>query len=334
MHGPRAPFQFLLLAIAGMSIVGFFIFKPFLYALILAAVCAVVFQKPHAAVRRAVGGREVMAATLSTILVLVAIVAPLAILGAQVASEAVVVYGSMHAEGGAGTMFEAVRDFIARSVSIDIASYMEGLLGWLTGNLGPIFSGAVHFVVDIVVFVIALFYALKDGYMLKRAFVMFSPLSDKDDEHIVRTLERAVNSVVVGRLATALVQGILAIMGFWAFGVPNAVLWGSVAAVTALIPGIGTALVVLPAIAYLYLNGMAFAAAGLGIWGVGFVGLVDNIIGPKLIGRGVAVHPFLILLSVLGGIVFFGPMGFILGPLSISLLFALLDTYRRDAGLC
>lgn len=231
-------------------------------------------------------------------------------------------------------MFETVRDFVAQSASIDIAAYMEILLGWLTGNLGPIFSGAVHFVVDIVVFVIALFYALKDGYMLKRAFVMFSPLADKDDEHIVRTLERAVNSVVVGRLATALVQGVLAIGGFWAFGVPNAVLWGSVAAVTALIPGIGTALVVVPAIAYLYLNGMMFAALGLGIWGVGFVGLVDNIIGPKLIGRGVAAHPFLILLSVLGGIVFFGPMGFVLGPLAISLLFALLDTYRRDVGLC
>lgn len=333
MHGPRAPFHFLLIAIAVMAAIAFFIFKPFLYALILAAVCAVVFQKPHAAIVRAVGGREGVAAALSTIMILILIVVPLAVLGAQVVSEAVAVYGAMRAEGSAGTMFESVRDFVAQSASIDIASYMESLLEWLTGNLGPIFSGAVHLVVDIVVFVIALFYALKDGHLLKRAFVMFSPLADKDDEHIVRTLSRAVNSVVVGRLATALVQGILAIGGLWAFGVPNAVLWGSVAAVTALIPGIGTALVILPAVAYLYLNGMVFAAAGLGIWGVGFVGLVDNIIGPKLIGRGVAVHPFLILLSVLGGIVFFGPMGFILGPLSISLLFALLDTYRRDAGL-
>jgi predicted PurR-regulated permease PerM len=334
MHGPRAPFHFLILAIAGIATIAFFIFKPFIYALILAAVCAVIFQKPHAAIRRAVGGREGVAATISTVAILVIIVVPLAILGARVASEAVAVYGSLRSGSGPGTIFETVRDFAAQSLSIDIASYMENFLGWLAGNLGSVFSGAVRFVVDSVIFVIALFFALRDGYMLKRSFVILSPLADKDDEHIVRTLERAVNSVVVGRLATALVQGALAMVGFWAFGVPNAVLWGSVTTIAALIPGIGTALVVLPAIAYLYLNGMAFAAAGLGIWGVGFVGLVDNIIGPKLIGRGVPVHPFLILLSVLGGISFFGPMGFVMGPLALSLLFALLDTYRRDVGAC
>lgn len=320
-------------AVVAMLVIAFFIFKPFLYALILAAVCAVVFQKPHAAIRSAVGGREGIAAAISTVIVLILIVAPIALIGARMATEAVSVYGSMKAGGQAGTLFQGVRDFLADKLSLDLASYAEDFLAWVTGNVGPIFSGAVHFIVDIVVFVLALYYALKDGHALKRAFVVLSPLADNDDERIATTLERAVNSVVVGRLATALLQGLLAMGGLAAFGVPNAVLWGSVTAATALIPGIGTALVILPAVAYLYIGGSAFAAAGLAIWGIGFVGLVDNIVGPRLIGRGVAVHPFLILLSVLGGIVLFGPTGFVLGPLAIALLFALLETYRRDAGL-
>ncbi|MDO8664313.1 MAG: AI-2E family transporter, partial [Candidatus Liptonbacteria bacterium] len=90
---------------------------------------------------------------------------------------------------------------------------------------------------------------------------------------------------------------------------------------------IGTALVLLPAILFLFLNGAVFSGIGLIVWGVGVVGLVDNFLGPKLVERGIRLHPFLILLSILGGIGFFGPLGFLLGPLALSLLFALLDIY-------
>ena len=68
-------------------------------------------------------------------------------------------------------------------------------------------------------------------------------------------------------------------------------------------------------------------AAGLLIWGMVAVGLIDNFLGPRLIGRGIEIHPLLILISVLGGVSLFGPMGFILGPLVLSLFFALLEIY-------
>ena len=125
----------------------------------------------------------------------------------------------------------------------------------------------------------------------------------------------------------ALIQGILTAVGFTFFGIPNATLWGSVAAITALIPGIGTALVLLPAILYLYFSGETLFAVGLLLWGMTAVGLVDNFLGPKLVERGMRLHPFLILLSVLGGVGFFGPLGFLLGPLVLSLLFALIEIY-------
>ena len=125
----------------------------------------------------------------------------------------------------------------------------------------------------------------------------------------------------------ALIQGILTAVGFTFFGIPNATLWGSVAAITALIPGIGTALVLLPAILYLYFSGETLFAVGLLLWGMTAVGLVDNFLGPKLASYGMRLHPFLILLSVFGGVGFFGPLGFLLGPLVLSLLFALIEIY-------
>jgi len=97
--------------------------------------------------------------------------------------------------------------------------------------------------------------------------------------------------------------------------------------VAALIPGIGTALVLTPAILWLYFIGEMLLAGGLLLWGVTAVGLVDNFLGPKLVEKGTQLHPFLILLSILGGIGFFGPLGFLLGPLVLSMLFALLEIY-------
>ncbi len=176
-------------------------------------------------------------------------------------------------------------------------------------------------------FLFTFYYLLKDAQKLKRISLAASPLSGEENEAILNKLELAINSVVRGNLAIALIQGILASIGLTIFGVPNPVLWGMVAAITSLIPTVGTSLVILPAILYLFLNNQIFQAAGLAIWGMVVVGLIDNFLGPKLVGRGMKLHPLLVLLSVLGGAVLFGPIGFLLGPLVLSLFFALFNIY-------
>jgi len=87
-------------------------------------------------------------------------------------------------------------------------------------------------------------------------------------------------------------------------------------------------LVIIPAVLYLWLSGGVGYALGLLVWGMVAVGLLDNFLGPQLVKKGTHIHPLLILLSVLGGVSFFGPLGFILGPLVFSLLFAMLEIYK------
>ena len=275
-------------------------------------------------------GRAGIAAAIATVLILIVIVTPLILLGARMATEATQVYLSLAENGTPSTVFDAVRGIVGDSVPFDVNSYAKEALGYLASNARFVVSGVAKIFVDIILFVMALYYFLKDGNAFRRAFISLSPLMDHDDEEIARMLARAVNSIVTGRLLMALVQGLLAMAGFMLFGVPNAVLWGSVTIVTALIPGIGTALTIAPAVTYLFLEGMPNVAAGLFVYGVVVVGLIDNIVGPKLIGRGVTLHPFVILLSVLGGIALFGPTGFVLGPLAVSLLYTLLNAYHRD----
>ena len=176
----------------------------------------------------------------------------------------------------------------------------------------------------------ALFYLLRDGNRLKKSLMNISPLADNYDEIIFSKLRRAIRSVVVGSLTVSVIQGVLTGIGFYIFGIPNPALWGSFAVIAALIPGIGTSLIIVPGVLYLFFTGLHLHALGLLIFGVVAVGLIDNYLGPILVNRGVNIHPFIILLSVMGGLIFFGPIGFIAGPLIVALLFALLEVYSAS----
>lgn len=328
----------MLILLAGAFVLAFFVVKPFLYALILAMAFATVFAPLHKKILVATAQHKSLAALLATVAVLIVVVAPLAFLSVQIFQEAASLYASLIQNGGATSLSRILNDTVLAikgyvpvpiEFSPDITQYARQALGLLLQNFGSLFANAAKIVMSIFIFLIALYYLFKDGQKLKRAVVALSPLHDTYNETIVCKLESAVNSVIRGNLVVALVQGVLTATGFALFGVPNPVLWGSVAAIAALIPGIGTALVLLPAIFYLFARGTTLPAAGLLLWGMTAVGLIDNFLGPKLAERGMQIHPFLILLSILGGIGFFGPLGFLLGPLVLSLLVALLNIYTE-----
>jgi len=169
---------------------------------------------------------------------------------------------------------------------------------------------------------------LRDGAQFKRTLIELSPLPDIYDEQIILRLERTVNAVVRGTFMISLIQAVLVGIGFWIFNVPNPVLWATVASVAAFLPAIGMGLVIIPAIIYLILIGSIPAAIGLAVWGSIIVGLVDNMLLPHLMSKGFTVHQVFILFSILGGVVFFGPVGVLLGPLVIALLFALIEIYK------
>jgi predicted PurR-regulated permease PerM len=121
---------------------------------------------------------------------------------------------------------------------------------------------------------------------------------------------------------------ILAGIGMWVFGIPNPTLWGSISAVASLVPGLGTALIFIPAVAYTYIAGNIPNAIGLLLWGTLIVGLVDNFLTPYLYSRSVDIHQLIMLFAVLGGLVVFGPIGFIFGPIVLAIFFSLIDIYQ------
>ncbi len=333
MTNNQHSYNFLLFGLIASIVLVFFIAKPFIGTVILAAVFAFLFQPIYKRVLRSQNGRESVSALLTTIAAIVLIILPIAVLGTQIFKEAGNLYqafvnGSGFIEAVQGVMNQ-VRNIlpIPSDVTFDLSAYARQGLEVVISNFGNIFSSLAKTVLNILVFIMTFYFFLKDGSKLKDYFVDLSPLADEDDHFVVSRLKLSVSAVMKGSLAIGLIQGTLTGVGFATFGVPNSVLWGGVTAISALIPGVGTALVIIPAVLYLLLINNTFGAVGLLIWGVLAVGLIDNLLGPRLVGKGMKLHPLVVFLSVLGGLALFGPLGFLLGPLALSVCLALIHIY-------
>lgn len=318
----------------GILVLAFFVFRPYLYPIILAAVFAVVFGPMHREISKFVGGKEGIGAFLTLVVVFLIIFIPLSFFGAKVFQESKSMYQYLSEPGRNVFEGEGVVTYIQGKIvnylpsfSSNANEYARQGVDWIFSNFGSIFSGVTQFIIGLIIMFLSLFFFLKDGNKFKEVLFAYSPLEDRFDKQILNTLANTAGSVVRGTLVISILQGILAGIGFWIFGIPNPALWGLVLVLIALIPAVGAMIVIIPASAYLFFFVNPLFALGLLLWGILIVSMADNVLRPILIEKAVNIHPFIIFLSVIGGIQFFGPMGFILGPIIVSLLFTFFHMY-------
>ncbi len=321
---------FFLILIVSVLLLTFYIFKPYLGALFLATVFAILFSPVYEFFLKRVKlkSKKAVASLITVIVMVLTIIVPLVFFGALIFQETRALV-SNNATVLLGDKAVALKAYIENiiPVSIDIVGYTQKILNVIVENLGGLFAGFLQMSINIFLIVIALYFFLKDGKEFIKRLVILSPLSDNYDRGILKKVRVAINSVVRGTLTVAFVQGLFTGIGFLLFGVPNPAFWGGVTVVAALIPMLGTSIVIIPAVIYLFVLGDTASALGMLAWGVLFIGLIDNFLRPMLIKKSVNIHPFLILLSVFGGIDYFGPIGFLVGPVILSLLFALFEIY-------
>ena len=333
--------SFFIIVLVGALYLLYMVYTPFLSAIFLAAVTVIVFYPVNRFFRSLFNDKKSLSALVSTIVTVLVICVPLFFLSGIVLNQAYSGYVSITQHGGEA--FNSLGDFVGKVDSFvnrfvppeffNLDSYLNPKilvakgLSFLATNIDSLFSGVFKGVLNIFIFVLGVFYLFRDGNQLKEVLIKISPLNDKYDSEIGFTLGKAINSVIKGYLVVALIQGLVAGIGYTVFGVPTPAVWGFVAGLAALVPTLGTSLVNGPAVAYLMLTGHIWTGVGLLLWAVLVVGLIDNFLGPMFINRGIKIHQFLILLAVLGGLAFFGPIGFIAGPVLLSLVFALVHLY-------
>jgi predicted PurR-regulated permease PerM len=316
-----------------MAVVGylmFLMFAPFISALALSAIIVTISYPLYEKIRSYIKN-ETIAALSTTLVVLCIFILPLFFLTSTLVGEAVSIYKTVSSEQiGFETSLQSIETHIQKFLpgfDLEVTEYLKQSASWLAAHLGAVFAGTASTLFLVFIAVIGSFYLFRDGESFIKSLVRISPLPDTQDEVIMDRLAGAIRSVATGTVLIALIQGVLTAFGLWLFGFDRAVLWGLVAAFGALIPGVGTMIVFVPALIYLALSGMYVQFVGVAVWGTLAVGLIDNFLGPYLMSRGNSMHPFLILLSVLGGIATFGPIGFIVGPVIMSLFKVLLELY-------
>lgn len=309
-----------------------FVFAPFLGSVAAAIVLATLVHPLYERIARRTK-RPGLAAFTSTCVVTLAILLPASGVFYLMVEEVQDMTQSISADSfstlpvSIRAVTERITEVLPMFASIDYADLANRTIESFGMGVRDLVTGTADMVLKAFITILALFYLLRDGRYFLFGLIKLSPLTDDEDVLIVNKLKMVSVSLIRGTLTISILQGVLTGVGLALFGVPNPVLWGSVAAVCALIPTIGTGLVTLPAVVYLLFTGDMVAAFGFLAWAVLFAGTIDNILGPRLIGKDAKMHPLFVLLSVLGGLLVFGPAGFLIGPLLFGLLVALSEIY-------
>lgn len=339
--------RFLIALVLIFGVIAAMVILPYLNTLTLAIVIGICFMPLAERLKRHMK-RPGLASLLTLVIALVLVITPLAFFGYRAAGEAIGVYTKLtqgHTfgelsgttiplEGVAAHLPAAFRDALPQG--IDLGPLLRSAGSWLVDRVGSFFGVVTNFALNLFLLLVGIYYVLKDGGKFVDYLIRVAPIEHEYEDILFRKLRASVVSVVRGSIAIAVIQGVAAGLGFWLLGVPNSALWGSATMVASLIPIMGTALTMVPAVIYLVATGSITSGILLAVWGFLIVGFVDNAFRGQLMKKGMDIHPFLILLSVLGGLEFFGPIGFISGPLLLAVLAALLDIYlsyrtRADA---
>ena len=317
---------------------------PFLKSILLSAVLAILFYPLHSRIVRRIRNRNV-SALLSTCLVVLFIVLSAVFLGRALATGLRDIYQSLGSTGDEGErlslylihIFERAVELVSSYLPISTTDLRGAtvnqaekgvslLLGVTAGALGSVTAMLANSLIAFFV----LFFLLRDGKGMLRRTAVLLPLRTSQTNRLFALVKDTLNATVYGTLAMAALQGALAGVAFWLLGVTSAGLWGTVTALCALLPFVGTGIVLLPAISMLIFSGHWIKGIILLAWGLAVVHPVDNLLRPHLIGSRTKLSTLYVFFALLGGLKAFGGLGLFIGPMILAITLALLKFLREE----
>jgi predicted PurR-regulated permease PerM len=324
--------------------VAYLIFSPFLQAVAWAAILAMIVYPVYEWLLKVLKGRATLASLILTILIVFLIVVPAMRVSVFLSQETVELAKTMRSSVSS-TQFEALkaRPWVQRLIEswesvaaeleffdIDLgqsaAQGAQVASGFLASQITDVAQNVFLFAVNFVIALFTLFFMLRDGKVLVNKIHSLLPMDQVHKDHLFQNIVNALFAVIHGALITAIIQGLLAGLGYWMLDVPFAIVLAVTTAFTALFPIGGSFLVWFPTALYLgFVQGSMWQGIALFLWGALIVGSIDNFLKPILIGNRLRLPVLILFFSILGGLKLFGIIGLILGPMIVTLLFALLD---------
>jgi predicted PurR-regulated permease PerM len=200
----------------------------------------------------------------------------------------------------------------------------------MTSSVPTVLNATLNMLTNTVLAFFILYFMLVDGRKMEYNLQKYIPLKDSNIDEIWNATRVMVISNAIGIPILATCQAVVAMAGYYIFGVESYILWGVITGMFSLVPIIGTAVVWIPLCIYLFAINHTSQGVGLLIYSVLITGSVDNILRFTILKKLGDVHPIITALGIIVGIPIFGFMGFIFGPLLISYLLLLVKIYRVE----
>jgi predicted PurR-regulated permease PerM len=330
----------LLLMVVLISALFLTMIRHFLLAIFMAGLFSAMLSPLHRRLSRRCNNQEHVASALIVAGVFGLILVPLACLVGIVISQAVQVGQSV-----SPWVESFIQDSTVLTGYVDKIPHYEKILpfrdtalakaGEFVGNLSTFLIASLSFMtkmtvnalLNVVIMLYVMFYFLTIGDRFLNKILYYLPLSHEEEERLLHRFTSVAGATMKSTLIIGLLQGLICGLAFAVVGISGAAFWGTVMAVTSIIPAVGASIVWIPALILLLISGNFYEALLLAlICGLG-AGSLDNLLRPRLVGKDTQMHDLFVLFGTLGGITLFGILGVIIGPIIAALFITIWELY-------
>ena len=309
---------FSLILFVVIAYLSYLVVKPFISAILTSFILAYIFHPLYKKMLEYTKNKTLSSIAI-TLFILLLILLPLIFIGKLVAVQA---YDFYH-QGNLADMITYFESFFGNT---EAYSYFLNGISIVTNLVNKWVSDFLisfpKLMLNFFIILFLAFYLFKDWDKLY--FYVEKLLSIKQKERIVNHIKYTTNAIVYGFFSTAILEGIIATIGFLIFGIPNAFFLGLLTIILIILPLVGAAVVWIPAAIWLVYKGKLLLALLFAIYSLVFVSSIENILRPKLIGDKALIHPAIMLIGILGGLALLGFIGMVIGPLLLSILYILI----------
>ena len=313
----------------------FLLLKPILLSIIIAFILAFVFNPIYNKVNQKVKSKN-LSATIMCVFLALLIIIPLWFLTPIIVNQSIKVYlvsQQIDFVTPLKNIFPSL--FASEQFSAEIGSvihsFVTNMTNSLMNSLASLISNFPKFFLESLIVFFTFFFVLRDKDQLFSYIKSLSPFSNEVEKKLFESSKGITSSVIYGQVIVGMAQGIAVGIGFFLFGIPNALFLTLLACFAGIFPIIGTTIIWAPVVIYSIIAGNTFPAIGIIIFGL-ISSLLDNLLRPIIVSRKAKMSSPLILISMIGGLYLFGIIGFILGPLIIAYLIIVTEIYRSKKG--
>lgn len=337
---------FLILLLLLSLYLGFSLIEPFLHTLIFSTVLAVLSAPIYQRILKMVKGRRSIASALTVHIIIFCLLLPMAFLVVALISQGVESLAALNAwvatvdkDSLSHLRFlDRYTDWIPKElpfnlydmdIKASIIQYSKDFGQTMLTAGTKMVQNTAKLILHFLLMIFVLFYYLRDGSKMVEFLKALSPLRSRQEDFIIESFKRVARGVLMGCLLVAVLQGFAGGIGLAVVGIP-AFFWGAMMALASLIPVLGTGLVWVPAVIYLFVSGDWKMALFLSLWCGIFVVGIDTVLRPIFMREASRVSTFYIFLAILGGVYSFGMLGIFYGPLILSFVMVMLQIYREE----